>query len=123
MVDLLRTYKKTSDEFCCLIFVQNKQVATSLSLLLKKLAKEDLLLNFLYPNYVIGHAAISSQQTSAPVGLNTSQDNADNTADTASDSFKQEEILRKFYSGEKRKCFWLFSFSQENKLSASKGNM
>lgn len=101
LVELLRTYKKTSDEFCCLIFVQNKQVATSLSLLLKKLAKEDLLLNFLYPNYVIGHAAVSSQQ---PNGLNTSQENniADDTSgtDTASDSFKQEEILRKFYSGD-----------------------
>ena len=42
LVELLRAYKKNADEFCCLIFVQNKQVATSLSLLLKKLCNSFL---------------------------------------------------------------------------------
>ena len=92
-MELLRTYKKTSDEFCCIIFVQNKQVATSLSLLLKKLAKEDLTLNYLYPNYVIG----SGTNQSVP---RYSTETVENITENASDSLKQEEILRKFYSGD-----------------------
>lgn len=94
-MELLRTYKKTADEFCCLIFVQNKQVATSLSLLLKKLAKEDLTLNYLYPNYVISPGT----NQSAPSDYNSTE-TVENLTDTASDSLKQEEILRKFYSGD-----------------------
>ena len=109
LVDLLRQYQQVSDEFCCLIFVQNKQVATSLSLLLRKLAKEDASLNYLYPNYVIGSANSSSSNSttrsnqSYPKSDETTSattTNGENPNNANSDGFKQEEILRKFYSGE-----------------------
>ena len=91
LVDLLResslTYSKIhSDELCCLILVQNKQVATSLSLLLKKLSKEDPGLSFLCPNYIIGPSGLKTESDSLP--------------SQTTDCFKQEDILRKFYSGE-----------------------
>ncbi len=92
-----------------MIFVQNKQVATSLSLLLKKLAKEDHMLNYIYPNYVIGHSQPlstattqpQSQQNNSPPNLDTIEPTSnDPNITTCSDSLKQEEILRKFYSGD-----------------------
>lgn len=89
LINLLRS--SITDEFCGLIFVQNKQVATSLSLLLKKLAKEDPSLGYLYPNYIIGPGSSSSSSKVEPEASGQTQ---------TSDCFKQEEILRKFYSGE-----------------------
>jgi len=113
LVELLRKYQQSADEFCCLIFVQNKQVATSLSLLLKKLAKEDQTVNYLYPNYVIGSAnstnnTNSSNSTSRSnqsycSSLHKNEDlstNESSNSNANNDGFKQEEILRKFYSGE-----------------------
>lgn len=111
LVDLLRKCQHASDEFCCLIFVQNKQVATSLSLLLKKLAKEDHTLNYLYPNYVIGSANNSTSSSNSTTRSNQSysssmhrnddlSSNENSNANSNNDGFKQEEILRKFYSGE-----------------------
>lgn len=106
LIQLLK--EKRHDDFCCLVFVQNKQVATSLSLLLKKLAKEDQSLNYLYPNYVIGTTPPSSneQTNSSPsnslnskLSLLTSINNSNETP-INSDCLKQEEILRRFYSGD-----------------------
>lgn len=88
LVNLLRSYAGHADEFCCLLFVQNKQVACSLSLLLKKLAKEDHSLNYICPNYIIGSVA-TSPTTETPA-----------SGQTDDDCLKQEEILKKFYSGE-----------------------
>ncbi|RNA31321.1 endoribonuclease Dicer [Brachionus plicatilis] len=102
LVDLLRESSLSSsrihpDELCCLILVQNKQVATSLSLLLKKLSKEDPGLSYLFPNYIIG-----------PSGLKAECDNQ------PPDCYKQEDILRKFYSGELN--LLICSYEMEEKI-------
>jgi dsRNA-specific ribonuclease len=103
LIRLLRKYKCDQDEFCCLIFVQNKQVATSLSLLLKKIAKEDSELDFVYPNYVIGSTHKSSSNSNNlnndKSSCNSNENNTENTP-SQNDNLKQEEIIRKFYSGE-----------------------
>lgn len=65
-------------------------MATSLSLLLKKLAKEDHhSLGFVSPNYIIGN-----QQANEPTP------DTDQPTESSNSSIKQEEILKKFYSGE-----------------------
>lgn len=83
LINLLRSYSEHSSEntsrkdpFSCLVFVQNKQVATSLSLLLKKLSKEDPTLSFLYPNYIIG-----------PTNLTTTASNAEHMDTGGSNDF------------------------------------
>lgn len=143
LVRLLREHRNKADEFCCLVFVQNKQVATSLSLLLKKLAKEDSTLAYLYPNYVIGacggtssnehqssnEANVNATNGSSPstsfssrisesktissfltkdsagsidaTNANVNMNNSNNGMGTMNnDCLKQEDILRKFYSGD-----------------------
>jgi hypothetical protein len=89
LINLLRSYKPNinnnklnNEPFCCLIFVQNKQVATTLSLLLKKLSKEDSSLSFLHPNYIIGPSSLSS----APHGA--SSDGSTNPIEHSSDFLK-----------------------------------
>ena len=100
LVNLLRKHQPSSDDFCCLVFVQNKQVATSLSLLLKKLAKEDPKLSYLYPNYVIGPGNLASSGANKNKAF-FSKSEADKEKESGTnDGLKQEEILRKFYSGE-----------------------
>jgi len=66
------------------------------------------MLSYLYPNYVIGHSqplSTTDSQTyrsATPPNLDTTDPtNPDlNNANNSSDSLKQEEILRKFYSGD-----------------------
>jgi hypothetical protein len=125
LVELLRKYQQSADEFCCLIFVQNKQVATSLSLLLKKLAKEDQTVNYLYPNYVIGSAnstnnTNSSNSTSRSnqsycSSLHKNEDlstNESSNSNANNDGFKQEEILLKrrkrieWEEAQKKRTWW-----------------
>lgn len=80
-------------------------MATSLSLLLKKLAKEDHhSLGFLSPNYIIGGQQ-QQHTTTTTTSPSSSCTNADldqhaNAAAAAGSCLKQEEILKKFYSGD-----------------------
>jgi hypothetical protein len=90
LISLLRTYNNHShnsklnnnnESFCCLIFVQNKQVATTLSLLLKKLSKEDSSLSFLHPNYIIGPNNLSSTHSPAAADSGTPTNPIEHSSD------------------------------------------
>lgn len=129
LIQLLKKYRESASQFCCLVFVQNKQVATSLSLLLKKLAKEDASLSYLFPNYVIGTSSAASSSSSSsdstnnntttngssPTSFNskfseaktissflnnTKENETAHSSGQTNDCLKQEEILRKFHSGD-----------------------
>ena len=97
LIQILRNYK--NNQFCCLVYVKNKQVAITLSLLLKKLSKEDARLSYLSPNYVINsQTAVLNEENNISLdetNLSSSTSNAVN-----GDFLKQEEILRKFHSGD-----------------------
>lgn len=79
-------------------------MATSLNLLLKKLAKEDHhALGFLSPNYIIGGQQQQHQTTTSETTTSNSQINengVESSEATSNSCLKQEEILKKFYSGE-----------------------
>jgi dsRNA-specific ribonuclease len=132
LVNLLKEYNGSAEIFSGLLFVHNKQVASSLSLLLKKLAKEEPSLHYLYPNYVIGSGTVANGSSAASttmgsslgaskgssqIYLNETSDNSEfannsgaggrglyatnnSGSSTDNDCLKQEEIIRKFYSGE-----------------------
>ena len=105
LVALLRSHHAKADEFCCMLLVHNKQVATSLCLLMRKLAKEDNQLAFISVNYIIGSSAQqqSSQHNSAINHIAQADDEnggGGGGGTAANDTLKQEDILRKFYAGE-----------------------
>ncbi len=85
---LLKFLKATSQPhenraLCGIIYVLNKQEATTLSLFLKKLSREDASLAHVHPNFIISNSHCDR---------NVDADNQDH--------LKQEEIIRKFHSGD-----------------------
>jgi hypothetical protein len=96
LIQILRNSNKLTNQFCCLIYVKNKQAAITLSLLLKKLSKEDSRLNYLSPNYVINsQTLLISDESNSNLDESTFGGGGLNN-----DFLKQEEILRKFHSGD-----------------------
>jgi hypothetical protein len=83
MINFLKNYQHLNHTICAVVYVCNKQEATTLSLFLKKLSKEDTSLGYINPSYIV------------------SNNNCDRNINMENqDHFKQEEIIRKFHSGE-----------------------
>ena len=101
LVQILHSYKASQQQqFCCLLYVKNKQTAITLSLLLKKLSKEDVRMNFISPNYVINNQTLLNEENNLSLDDSNLSNNAFGGIFTSNDFLKQEEILRKFHSGE-----------------------